>query len=486
MFALAILALNRFTENKSVPEVTEYVIPEADRDEVVVSTDTTNILTQMSDAIASIAAKSNPSVVTVFTAKTVTVQQFNPFAQFFGYQQGPWQNQQYQQNGLGSGVIVSSDGYILTNNHVVGQADRIYVKLINDDTLTAKVVGTDPNTDVAVIKVEAKNLPTIKLGDSDRVRVGDIVLAIGSPLDASLAHSVTMGIVSAKGRSGVEITNIEDFIQTDAAINPGNSGGALINARGELIGINTAIASRSGGNQGIGFAIPINMARRVMDSIIRNGRVVRSFLGVSGLDNVDLKMARALGLTRPMGVIVGDVVKNSAADKAGLKAGDIILELDGEQVKSREQFVTAIYLRPPGTKITMKVNREGSEKVISATLGTYEDESRPLAARGATPQKAPVEKVRLGFEVQDITTDLAQRYRLDKELKGVLIVNVLAGSDAQKEGVRPGDVIVSVNRQSINTVKDFEARLQKVDRGEYVLLRIIREGGGFYLPLRVN
>jgi serine protease Do len=450
--------------------------------------DTTNILTAMSDAIAGIAEKSNPAVVTVFTAKTVTVQQFNPFAQFFGYQQGPWQNQRYEQNGLGSGVIVSNDGYILTNNHVVGQADRIYVKLINDDTLSAKVVGTDPNTDVAVIKVDAKNLPSLKLGDSDRVRVGDIVLAIGSPLDATLAHTVTMGIVSAKGRSGVDITNIEDFIQTDAAINPGNSGGALINARGELIGINTAIASRSGGNQGIGFAIPINMARRVMDSIIRYGKVVRSFLGVSGLANVDLKYAKALGLPRPQGVIVGDVVRNSAADKAGLKAGDIILELDGELVRSSDQFVTAIYSRPPGTKVSMKVNREGTERTVTASLGTFDEEAdaRPLAG-GRQPQAgAPAQKVRLGFEVQEVNPELSQRYKLEKDLKGVVITVVNQGSDAQKEGLRPGDVIVSVNRQSVAGLKDFEERMKKIDRGEYVLFRIIREGSGYYLPLRMN
>lgn len=437
------------------------------------------IVEALNNAVVEVAEKANPSVVTVFTEQTLRRQQMNPFAPFFGFDSGS-QTREYTRKGLGSGVIVSDDGYILTNNHVVGEADRIFVKLFNDDTLSARVVGTDPNTDVAVIKIDRNRLPALTLGNSDQLRIGEFVLAIGSPLDASLDHTVTMGIVSAKGRSNMNLARIEDFIQTDAAINPGNSGGALINLRGELIGINTAIASRSGGNQGIGFAIPINMARIVMESLIENGRVVRSFLGVGGLDNVDERFAQALGMEKARGIILGQVLAGTAAEIAGLRSGDVIVELNGTTIKDVRQFQSDIYATRPGTEVSLRIWRDGKARSITATLGEL-DESQPLASANQDELST-----KTGLRFANINADLRERFELDSDLSGVVITEADRSSSVYQEGFRPGDVILSINRRTIRSVSDIQTQLQNVRKGEFVLFRLQRGGNAFFRTLRIN
>jgi Trypsin-like serine proteases, typically periplasmic, contain C-terminal PDZ domain len=300
-----------------------------------------------------IADQTTPTVVTVRTAQTVRVRQMDPFSMFFG-EPGSGQVRERVRRGLGSGVIVSDDGIILTNHHVIEDATEIIVDTYDGNEYTAEVVGTDPMMDIAVLRVDAEVLPSISLGNSDDVRVGELVLAVGSPLDESLAHSVSMGIISAKGRSiGIyeNVAGYENFLQTDAAINPGNSGGALVNMDGELIGINSAIASRSGGNQGIGFAIPMNMARQAMESILKEGRVVRGYLGITWGGDVDQTMARALRLDRPNGIIIGSVQEGGPADKAGLQSEDVIISIDGESIRGWAQLRTKIASTPPGENI---------------------------------------------------------------------------------------------------------------------------------------
>lgn len=435
----------------------------------------------INDGIVDIASRTNPAVVTVFTEKTVTVRQVNPFDAFFGYNSAP-REREYTQNGLGSGVIVTTDGYILTNNHVVGDADKIYVKMIAGDTLSAKVVGVDPNTDIAVIKVDRKELPIVPLGDSESLRVGELVFAVGSPLSESLNHTVTMGIVSAKGRSDVNITQIEDFIQTDAAINPGNSGGALVNIEGKLIGINTAIASRSGGNQGIGFAVPINMAKVAMNSIIKHGRVIRSFLGVGGLRDVDDKLVKALGLKKKEGIIVGMVVENSAAEKAGVQNGDIILKLNGKPVGTVGKFQSAIYSTAPGEKVDLLINRDGKERKISVELGELDEGAETVAAGPSTNKLEEL----TGFEVASLTNELRGEYDINRVVEGVIVTDIDKNRLAWQEGLRKGDVITSVNRRTVRDLADYRSLMENAEEGEYILLRVVRQNSGFYIPIRVG
>ncbi|NTV47868.1 MAG: Do family serine endopeptidase, partial [Chlorobiales bacterium] len=315
-------------------------------------------LRDLNNAFVEIAQNAKPSVVTVLTEKTVQRRVFNPF-DFFGggspfddfFGQQPQQQQPRSEKellrGLGSGVIVSKDGYILTNNHVVAQSDTVYVKTFDGKTLPAKIIGADPKTDVAVIKVNADNLTAIKIGDSDKLRVGEWVMAIGSPLGENLAETVTQGIVSAKGRSNVGLADYEDFIQTDAAINPGNSGGPLVNIDGELVGINTAIASRTGGFQGIGFAVPSNMAQRVMQSLIKYGKVTRGWLGIT-IQDIDENIAKGMKLKSREGAVVGSVLENSPAEKAGVQTGDVIVEVEGKAVKNTVELRNMIAGVAPG------------------------------------------------------------------------------------------------------------------------------------------
>ncbi len=452
-------------------------------------------LRDLNNAFVDLAEAVNPTVVTVFTEKVTRFRQMqnpfsffgDPFRDFFGDDFGgnPRNRQrnaperEFRQQGLGSGVIVKSDGYILTNNHVVDEADSIYIRTIDERTFPAKVIGTDPRTDLAVIKVDAKNLTPIKLGDSDQLRVGEWVLAIGSPLSPDLAHSVTQGIVSAKGRSEVGLAVYEDFIQTDAAINPGNSGGALVNLDGELVGINTAIASRNGGFQGIGFAVPINMARNVTESLIKHGKVVRGYLGVQPQD-IDEKIAQSMDLEGTAGALVANVYRNTPADKAGVQEGDVILALDGQKIKNSTQLRSEIAAKAPGTNVELQIVREGKNKNVTVTLAELPAEgSNPELKEDGSPEE------NLQFSVSTMNNSLASRYDLEPELTGVVVTEIEQSSRAYRAGLREGDLIRSVNRQRIQNVSEFKQQVRDLKRGDNVLLQVVRRSGSLFLAFEV-
>ncbi|HEX6983362.1 MAG TPA: Do family serine endopeptidase [Balneolaceae bacterium] len=431
-------------------------------------------LEEFNNAIVEIVDEVSPTVVTVTVTKTVEAQR-SPLSLFFGNPQG--EPREFMRRGLGSGVIVSEEGYILTNNHVVENADEVEVELYNDMKYDAEVVGSDPRTDIAVLKVDAENLEAIELGNSQQLQVGELVLAIGSPLGANLAHSVSMGIVSAKGRSiGIlaEDAGYENFIQTDAAINPGNSGGPLVNMDGEVVGINTAIASQSGGSNGIGFAVPISIAKRVMQSIIEHGRVIRGYLGITLGAQVDAVMARALGLDKAQGVVVGTVTEDSPADEAGLQADDVIQSINGSPIESWAAFRTAVATSSPGTEIELGIVRDGEEKTVRVTLGELPQD---LVSDQNQFQNESIEE-EIGFHVRDVSPDIAQQLGLNPSLKGVVVTGISRSSSAYRQGLQQGDVITEVNRQSVSDVSDFNAIIRDVIESEdqIVLLNVIRNG----------
>lgn len=437
-------------------------------------------LRDINNAFVEISKSVTPTVVTVFTEKTYKIVQRNPLQDFWNdfFYGGPGRQQQpkekeYQQKGLGSGVIVSPDGFIITNNHVVEKADSIYVSTVDEKIYPARIIGADPKTDVAIIKIEANGLNAIKLGDSDKLQVGEWVLAIGSPLGANLAHTVTQGIVSAKGRSEIGLNTYEDFIQTDAAINPGNSGGALINLDGELVGINSAIISQSGGFQGIGFAIPVNMARNVMESLLKFGKVIRGWLGVS-IQNIDENMAKALKLDGTKGTIVSGVADDSPAAKAGLQPGDAIIELNGSKVKNASQLSNDIAGLGPNSKVTLGVVRDGKKIEIKVVLAEFPSEV------AAIPD-APAVNKQLGFSVSQVTQELAKKYALSPKIFGVVVTAIDKNSPAFGAGLREGDVIQSINRKKVGSINDFNTVLQGVKKGDYILLNIVRQNSSLFL-----
>jgi len=400
------------------------------------------------------------------------------FRWFFGRPQIP-QRERYRQ-GLGSGVIVSPDGYILTNHHVVENASELDVVLFDGRRFRGRIVGTDPKTDVAVVKIEATKLPAAVFGDSSRVQAGDFVIAIGSPFSTQLQHTVTFGIVSATGRGRLGIADYGDFIQTDAAINPGNSGGPLVNMRGELIGINTAIFTRGApANAGVGFAIPINMAREVMDRILKYGRVVRGYLGVT-IQTLDEAMAEVYGVKGRQGAIVLEVVPDSPADRAGLRRDDIVIEYNGQKVTGSEQLRNMVALTAPGTRATLKVLREGREHTLSVEIGELREE-RTSARLGGEAERGMTLG---GLEVEELTPALQRRYDLPRQITGVLIVDVAEGSPAAEAGLMPGDVIQEINRQPVRTPADFRRMVSEVGRRRAVL-RVYKQsqGGSFLIVL---
>ncbi|HSB76982.1 MAG TPA: DegQ family serine endoprotease [Terriglobales bacterium] len=416
-----------------------------------------------------------PAVVNISSSRLIKPQgkQLNPFfsdpffQQFFGGQMP--QAQPQREEALGSGVIVTHDGYILTNNHVVDKATEIKVFLSNKQQYPAKVVGTDPNTDIAVLKIQASNLPTVTFGDSSKLQVGDYAIAIGDPF--GIGETVTMGIVSATARSQLGIENYEDFIQTDASINPGNSGGALINARGELIGINTAILSgRSGGNQGIGFAIPINLGRYVMDQILKYGKVTRGWMGIV-IQDVSAPVAKAYGVPANQGAIVSDVQPGSPAAKAGLQRGDVITELNGQPVKGSNDLKLKTGEMQPGTTVHLKVVRNGKTQDVPLSL-EEQPKSGQQQARAGQPQQPGVMQ---GVEVQNLTPDILQQLDLPSDTKGVVVADVAQGSPAEMAGLRRGDVIEQVNRHPVDSVSQFEREIGMAGKQDVVLL--VNRGG---------
>jgi serine protease Do len=400
------------------------------------------------------------------------------FRWFFGRPQPP-RREQYRQ-GLGSGVIVSPDGYILTNHHVVENAAELDVALFDGRRFRGRIIGTDPKTDVAVVKIEATKLPAAVFGDSSRVQAGDFVIAIGSPFSAQLQHTVTFGIVSATGRGRLGIADYGDFIQTDAAINPGNSGGPLVNMRGELIGINTAIFTRGApANAGVGFAIPINMAREVMERILKYGRVVRGYLGVT-IQTLDDAMAEVYGVKGRQGAIVVEVVPDSPADRAGLRRDDIIIEYNGQKVTGSEQLRNMVALTAPGTRATLKILREGREQTLTVEITELKEERASTRFGRETERGMTLG----GLEVEELTPALQRRYDIPRHVTGVLVVEVAEGSPAAEAGVMPGDVIQEINRQPIRTLADFRRMVSEVGRRRAVLrLYSQRQGGSVLIVL---
>ena len=425
-----------------------------------------------------------PAVVNISSTKVIHRQNMpNIFAdpffqQFFGGQpNAPVQPQTEREQSLGSGVIVNPDGYILTNNHVVAGASDVEVFTQNHHKYKARIIGTDSRTDIAVLKIDATGLPTVSIGDSSALKVGDLVFAIGDPF--GIGETATMGIVSAKGRAlHGTVERYEDFIQTDAAINPGNSGGALIDLRGDLIGINTAIlAANGGGNQGIGFAIPINMARNVMDQIIAHGKVVRGYLGVS-IQDVNPDLAQAFGLKQGGGALVGDVSAGGPAARAGLKRGDIILQLNGKAVSDANDLSLRVAELAPGSVAHLEVYRNGKTVQIDVTLGTY-PEGGAASAFGAGESSTAMR----GVQVQDMTSALAQHLGLPPDTKGVAVTGVDPSSAAAAAGIQPGDVIQQVDRKPVSNLAQYQNAMQAAGNHP-VLLLIDRRGATMFVVVQ--
>lgn len=431
-----------------------------------------SVLEQFSKAFEDVAEHANPAVVTILTDRVVKLNDIHPNIPFEGFPFFSPNTPQREFHGqaLGSGVIVDKDkGYILTNNHVVEDADEIKVELMDKRVEDAKVVGTDPKSDIAVLQVKVDDLQELPLGDSDKLRVGEWVLAVGSPFSANLSHTVTAGIISALGRSNIiSGNNYEDFIQTDAAINPGNSGGALLNMKGELIGINTAIAT--GGyekaNRGVGFAIPSNMAKKVMNDLINKGYVVRSWLGVY-IQEVTEKVARAMDLDTRYGALVGSVVDNSPAEKAGLEEGDVITKFDGQDITGPSQLKNIVSSTPPGEKAEVEIIRNGHNKTIDVTLEELNDEEA-LADNGPTQSE-------FGLTVTDISRSAANRFGLDNDETGVVVTDVQANSAGEKAGIRTGDVITRVGTEKVSSKKDFLKLIDNQKKQDTLLLLVKRD-----------
>ncbi|WP_456407196.1 DegQ family serine endoprotease [Caldithrix abyssi] len=420
-----------------------------------------------------IVEKVRPSIVSIYTTKTVKLRE-NPFFFFFrdfgNIPEDHLPQPEMKQQGLGSGIIISEDGYILTNNHVVEDVDELRVKMIDNSEYEAKVVGTDPSTDIALIKIDAKNLPVAILGDSDNLKIGEWVLAIGNPLN--LTSTVTAGIVSAlhrsinilRGRNNV--SSIENFIQTDAAINPGNSGGALVNLRGEVIGVNTAIATSTNYYMGYGFAVPINMAKAVVDDIIKYGEVRRGYLGVY-ISEVTPVTAKGVKLDHPRGVFVTSVIEGSAADKAGIKEGDVILSVDGKEVNRPNELQAKIGIKNPGDVVTLKVWRDGKELTVKAKLKGRDNESDEKETR--ISKKDMIKVPDLGMKLKNLNDREKDKFEVDG---GALVTSVEQFSAASQARIVPGDVIIEVDGKKVESVSDFYDKISKYKAGDIVKLKL--------------
>jgi len=442
-------------------------------------------LTANSKAFSEIAGSVSPSVVNISTVKVVRreVSPFmdDPFFDFFNPFKDFKSPKKWKEQSLGSGVIVSPEGYIITNNHVIEQADEIRVTLMDKRSFKAKMIGADPKTDVAVVKIDAKNLPSIQWGDSDKLQVGEFVLAIGNPF--GLSHTVTMGIISAVGRANVGIADYEDFIQTDAAINPGNSGGPLVNINGELIGINTAIFSRSGGYQGIGFAVPSNMAHLVMNQLEQKGKVTRGWLGVT-IQELTPELSQKFGLKNSRGALVGDVAKGSPAEKCGMRRGDVILEFNGKKVEDVGNLRNMVAQSRVGAEIPIRILRGDKEYSVTVVIVELPKEVAE-AVPGNAPDESLVEGLS-GLNVMELTKEIAKQLGLHKDEKGVVVVRIEPGSAAEEAGIRKGDVIQEVDRSKIEKLDDYNRIVSKIRPGDTVLFFVNRGGKKFYATIRLS
>ncbi|MGH7167473.1 MAG: DegQ family serine endoprotease, partial [Nitrospiraceae bacterium] len=438
----------------------------------------------------SIAKAVRPAVVNVFTTRTgkggegLHGMPFEDpfFRRFFGEEffrrfEAP---RERKERSLGSGVIVDSKGLIITNNHVVSKADEIKVLLSDKREFKAKLIGTDAKTDLAVLRIEAEGLHTIPWADSDKLEVGEFVLAIGTPF--GLNQTVTLGIVSAVGRASMGIAEYEDFIQTDAAINPGNSGGALVNARGELVGINTAIFSQSGGNMGIGFAVPSNMARPILDQLVHGGKVVRGWLGVS-IQELSPDLAAQFGVQEPKGVLVSEVLDDSPAKRAGFERGDVIVEFDGKPVENPTQLRNAVAQTAIGRKATVKVMRDKRLRSLEVAIA---EQPKTVAQAGSEEEGGSARPAGLlaDIEVRELNSDLASRLGLGGSERGVAIVRVRGDSVAEEAGLKEGDLILEVNRMPVPSLTVYERAVSKLGKDKPVLLLIKRQGRTSFITLK--
>lgn len=438
----------------------------------------------MALSYADVVSRVAPAVVTVRSARRVRAPQQHPFfndpllREFFGEDFGGSPARGAIQRGLGSGVIVTQDGYVLTNHHVIDGAEEIKVELTDNHIYDAKIVGSDPRSDLAVLKVNATGLALLTLGDSDRVRIGDVALAIGNPL--GVGQTVTAGIISAKGRTtGLSDGSFESFLQTDAPINQGNSGGALINTAGELIGINSQILSPTGGNIGIGFAIPANMARSVSDQLIKSGQVRRGQLGVT-IQPVTADIASSLNLPEVRGVIINSVEPGGPAERAGLQAGDVITKFNGTAVSDSNSLRNLIASSAPGTQVTLGYWRNGREQQVQATLAELPNQS---ARNENAPENAPGNTGRYGMSVTPLTPNLVSQLGLPNTVKGLVIREVDPLGVAAEAGLNSGDVIEQVNRQAVSSPAELQAALDRAgDRP--ALLLVNRRGNRLFLTLR--
>jgi serine protease Do len=443
-----------------------------------ISKQSVDVITSTGQAMAEIAEAVKPAIVNIATVRTETTPGMNPllddpfFRRFFGdqfrHRDTP---KERKASSLGSGVIVSPDGYILTNNHVVKNADKIKVLLSDKREYDGKIIGTDPKTDLSVIKIDAENLTSLILGNSDKLKVGAIVLAVGNPF--GLNQTITMGIVSAVGRANVGIADYEDFIQTDAAINPGNSGGALVNARGELIGINTAIFSTTGGYQGIGFAIPSNMARAVMDSLITKGKVIRGWLGVS-IQGITPELAEQFDLEKDFGTLIADVVEGSPAEKGGLLRGDVIIEFNGKEVNEPYNLRNMVSSTPPGNEVEFKVIRDGEIFTVPVMIDELPSEEQS----SATEYKNALR----GINVQELSPDIYRQLNLPDKIRGVVITEIEPASPSESRLI-PGDVILEINRRAISNLEDYETIVSKIKPDRDVLLLVFRRGSTIFVTV---
>lgn len=436
---------------------------------------------QSSRTFVAVAKQAKASVVNVSSTRKAGKGPSAPsfddplFRRFFGeeFDRRFRQPRDFRQQGLGSGVIVSADGHIVTNNHVVEQADEIEVSLADKRKFKARVVGTDPKSDLAVLKIEASGLPTLRWADSTRLEVGEFVLAVGNPF--GLDQTVTMGIVSAVGRANVGIVDYEDFIQTDAAINPGNSGGALVNLNGELAGINTAIFTRTGGYMGIGFAIPSSMARSVIDSLIAHGKVVRGWLGVS-IQEITAELAKEFGVSDGKGALVADIMEDGPASRAGLERGDIIREFEGKPVNDPVHLRTLVAESAPGTKVRVAVLRNKQMQSLEVILSELPKDAAAQSSMGQAQGRHAL----TGVEVRPPSKDELRELRVKS---GVVVRRVDPDSPAARAGLREGDVIREIDRKPVTSMDEFQRAVNKLGREQRVLLLVARGRGTIFLTV---
>ncbi|MFH1429528.1 MAG: DegQ family serine endoprotease [Candidatus Margulisiibacteriota bacterium] len=445
-------------------------------------------LKETQNQLAGIAKEVIPAVVNISTIKTIQKKQYyynDPFSdetlrdyfgeEFFQYHY-PQPQGNVKQHSLGSGVIVSPEGYILTNHHVVAGADEITVILNDQREFKGKIIGTDSKTDIAVIKIGTDNLPVIRIGDSDKIEVGHWAIAVGNPF--GLSRTITLGIISAKGRANIGIVDYENFIQTDAAINPGNSGGALVNIEGELIGINTAIFSKNGGYQGVGFAIPINMAKQVMDALLGNGKVTRGWLGVI-IQPITEDLRKQFNLENKQGVLIGDVSANGPADKAGVRRGDIVVMYDGKAISDVFQLRNAVASTPVGKVVKINVQRKRKSRIFKIKIGEL-----PEKAVAQTKTQKDISQ-QLGMSVQEMNADLAHKFGYLGD-SGVIVGEVQPDRPAQTAGINRGDLIKEVDRKTIRNMTDYENAMKDLKSGDNVLFLVRRGQYTQYVVLRVE